>query len=92
MMIWIYMQNPELGPVRHEHAHGHGRNRGGDESGDVLVQYGASYPHDNYPCDEEVGQEEGRGTQIACAHSHSGQRALSELKQNAIRNVVHYLR
>jgi hypothetical protein len=39
-----------------------------------------------------VGQEEGRGTQIACAHSHSGQRALSELKQNAIRNVVHYLR
>ena len=48
------MQNPELGPVRHEYAHGHGRNRGGDASGDVLVQYSAFYPRDNYSCVGEV--------------------------------------
>ena len=79
MEVWIHMQKSELEPVRH--AHDHGRNRCGGGSGDVLVQYGASYPRDNYPCGDGEGQEEGRGTQLVSAHSHSGQTALSELKQ-----------
>ena len=67
----IYMQDSELSPLRHERAHNYDRSRRRGGSGDVPVRCGAFSPRDNHPCRNEVGQEEGRGNRIVCAHPHS---------------------
>jgi hypothetical protein len=64
----IHKQHSKFLPLREEHIHGYDHGHGGAGNGDVLV---APYPRDSHSSGEEVGQEEGRGSRIACAHPHS---------------------
>jgi hypothetical protein len=67
----IHKQHSKFLPLRKEHIHGYGRGHDDAGNGDVPAGSRAPYPRDSHSYAEEVGQEEGRGSRIACAHPHS---------------------
>lgn len=67
----IHKQHSKFLPLHEVHIHGYDHGHGGAENDDVAARSGALYPRDSHSYCEEVGQEEGRGSRIACARLHS---------------------